>query len=103
MTQQASVSSIAGYLLDREELIRIRSLKLLTSDRDYIFFALQIDFPGKLNPSVNVEAFCKRWELSDGNLYKALGELKNKGIVVAIASQLNLEFQSSSTDSSLAD
>lgn len=95
MFQPASVSSSAGYLLDREELIRVRGLKLLTSDRDYVFFALQIDFPGKLNPSINVEAFCERWELSDGNLYKALGELRNKGIVVSIASQLNLEFQSS--------
>lgn len=95
MAQHRSVSSPAGYLLDREELIRIRSLKLLTSDRDYVFFALQIDFPGKLNPSVDVEAFCKRWELSDGNLYKALGELRNKGIVVSIGSQLNLEFQPS--------
>lgn len=95
MAQSTSVSSSAGYLLDREELIRIRSLKLLTSDRDYVFFALQIDFPGKLTPSINVEAFCDRWELSDGNLYKALGELRNKGIVVSIASQLNLEFQPS--------
>jgi hypothetical protein len=95
MAQSTSVSSPDGYLLDREELIRIRSLKLLTSDRDYVFFALQIDFPGKLNPSVDVEAFCERWEVSDGNLYKALGELRNKGIVVSIASQLNLEFQPS--------
>ncbi|MBD2067751.1 hypothetical protein H6F93_09450 [Leptolyngbya sp. FACHB-671] len=95
MAQSTLVSPSAGYLLDREELIRIRSLKLLTSDRDYVFFALQIDFPGKLNPSVDVEAFCERWELSDGNLYKALGELRNKGIVVSIASQLNLEFQPS--------
>ncbi|MBD1821120.1 hypothetical protein H6F51_01105 [Cyanobacteria bacterium FACHB-DQ100] len=95
MTQSASASSTAGYLLDREELLRIRSLKLLTSDRDYVFLALQIDFPGQLNPSMAVESFCERWELSDGNLYKALGELRNKGIVVSIASQLNLEFQSS--------
>jgi hypothetical protein len=72
MTQHKSESSTAGYRLDREELIRIRNLRLLTSDRDYVFFALQIDFPGKLNPSVEVEAFCQRWELSDGNLYKAL-------------------------------
>lgn len=95
MTQSVSASSTAGYLIDQEELIRIRSLKLLTSDRDYVFFALQIDFPSKLNPSINVEAFCERWELSDGNLYKALGELRNKGIVVSITSQLNLEFQPS--------
>lgn len=95
MAQRTSVLPTASYLLDREELIRIRSVKLLTSDRDYVFFALQIDFPGKLNPSIEVEAFCERWELSDGNLYKALGELRNKGVVVSIASQLNLKFQSS--------
>lgn len=93
MTQLAAIPSTANYSLDREELMRVRGLKLLTSDRDYVFFALQIDFPGKLNPSLDVEAFCERWELSDGNLYKALGELRNKGIVVSIASQLNLEFQ----------
>jgi hypothetical protein len=57
MPQTASVPSAGGYRLGREELIHIRSLKLLTSDRDYVFFALQIDFPGKLNPSMNVEAF----------------------------------------------
>lgn len=39
---------LSGYLLTYEELLRIRTLKLLTSDRDYVFFALQIDYPGKL-------------------------------------------------------
>lgn len=80
-----------GYLLDREELLRVRTLKLLTSDRDYIFFALQIDYPGKLTPTIDVAAFCERWEISDGDLYKALGELRKKGIVVSISSQLNLQ------------
>ena len=47
----------AGYWLDRDELLRIRDRKLLTSDRDYLFFALQIDYPGKLNPNVDVAAF----------------------------------------------
>ncbi len=88
-------NSAHSYLLGREELLRIRDLKLLTSDRDYVFFALQIDYPGKLNPAIDVAAFCGRWELDDGDLYKALGELRNKGIVVSIASQLNLEFQPS--------
>ncbi|HEY9696125.1 MAG TPA: hypothetical protein V6D10_02605 [Trichocoleus sp.] len=80
-----------GYSLDREELIRVRTLKLLTSNRDYVFFALQIDYPGKLNPAINVTAFCDRWELDEGNLYKALGDLRNKGVVVSISSQLNLQ------------
>lgn len=82
-----------GYLLNREELLRVRELKLLTSDRDYIFFALQIDYPGKVNPNVNVGAFCDRWEIGEGAFYKALGELQNKGIVASIASQLDLRFQ----------
>lgn len=85
----------SSYLLDREELIRIRELKLLTSDRDYLFFALQIDYPGKLNPTIEVDYFCNRWELSDGNFYKALGELRKKGIVISIANRLDLQFQSS--------
>lgn len=80
-----------GYLLDREELLRVRTLKLLTSDRDYIFFALQIDYPGKLSPTIDVAAFCDRWEIGDGDLYKALGELRKKGIVVSISNQLNLQ------------
>lgn len=83
-------TSAPNYSLDREELLRLRSLKLLTSDRDYVFFALQIDHPGKLNPAIDVAAFSDRWELDDGNLYKALGELRKKGIVVAISNQLNL-------------
>ena len=85
----------ANYLIDREELLRIRQLKLLTSDRDYVFFALQIDYPSKLNPTIEVSAFCERWELDDGDFYKALGELRKKGIVVSIANSLNLQFQSS--------
>ncbi|PSB14765.1 hypothetical protein C7B61_20775 [filamentous cyanobacterium CCP1] len=85
----------ASYLIDRDELLRIRAMKLLTSDRDYLFFALQIDYPGKLNPTVDVSSFCERWDLSDGNFYKALGELRNKGIVVSIANRLDLQFQSS--------
>jgi len=59
-----------SYSLDREELLRIRDLKLLTSDRDYIFFALQIDYSGKLNPTIDVNAFCERWGLNEGNLYR---------------------------------
>lgn len=82
------------YSLNREELLRIRDLKLLTSDRDYVFFALQLDFPGKLNPKINVNAFCDRWELDEGDLYKALGELRKKGIVVAIATQISLQITS---------
>ena len=88
-------STSSSYLLDREELLRIRQMKLLTSDRDYLFFALQIDYPGKLNPTIEVGPFCERWELSDGNFYKALGELRKKGIVVSIANRLDLQFQSS--------
>lgn len=82
------------YQLDRDELLQIRKMKLLTSDRDYVFFALQIDYPDKLNPSIDVTNFCQRWELSDGDFYKALGELRNKGIVVSIANQLDLQFHS---------
>ena len=63
----------------------------MSSDRDYIFFALQIDYPGKLNPAIDVAAFCDRWELTDSDLYKALGDLRKKGIVVSISSQLNLQ------------
>ncbi|MBD3881714.1 hypothetical protein IFO70_08100 [Phormidium tenue FACHB-886] len=82
-----------GYLLDREELLSLRERKLLTSDRDYVFFALQIDYPGKLNPTVDVTAFCDRWELTVGGFYKALGDLKNKGVVVAIGDRLDLQIQ----------
>jgi hypothetical protein len=84
-----------SYPIDREELLRIREMKLLTSDRDYLFFALQIDYSGKLNPTIDVGFFCDRWELSDGSFYKALGELRKKGIVMSIASRLDLQFQSS--------
>ncbi|MBD2157022.1 hypothetical protein [Leptolyngbya sp. FACHB-16] len=89
-----SKSNSGCYVLDREELLRIRDLKLLTSDRDYIFFALQLDFPGKLNPKIDVDAFCDRWELDEGDLYKALGELRKKGVVVSIASQISLQMPS---------
>jgi len=41
-TETKSQSQIPDYALDREELLRIRDLKLLTSDRDYIFFALRL-------------------------------------------------------------
>lgn len=90
MTQPNSTSD-AHYLLDRDELLRVRGLRLLTSVRDYVFFALQVDYPGKLNPAIDVVAFCDRWELDEGDLYKALGELRKKGIVVSISSQLNLQ------------
>lgn len=88
---QCEPASAASYFLDREELLRIRGLKLLTSDRDYVFFALQVDYPGKLNPAIDVTAFCERWEMEDGDLYKAFGELRKKGIVVAISNHLKLE------------
>ncbi|MBW4474308.1 MAG: hypothetical protein KME45_28635 [Stenomitos rutilans HA7619-LM2] len=87
-------TDVGCYTLNREELFRIRELKLLTSDHDYIFFALQLDFPGKLNPKIDVHAFCNRWELDEGDLYKALGELRKKGVVVSIASQISLQMPS---------
>ena len=90
-----TTSEPTSYPLDREELLRIREMKLLTSDRDYVFFALQIDYPGKLSPTIDVGYFCDRWDLSDGDFYKALGELRKKGIVVSIANRLDLQFQSS--------
>ncbi len=73
--------------------MKIRDRKLLSSDRDYLYFALQIDYPGKLNPQIDVDAFCDRWNLSAGDFYKALGDLKNKRIVEAISNQLNLHLQ----------
>lgn len=73
--------------------MRIRDRKLLSSDRDYLYFALQIDYPGKRNPQIDVDSFCDRWNLSAGDFYKALGDLKNKGIVEAISNQLNLQLQ----------
>lgn len=94
-TITASTAESANYLLDRKELLLIRDMKLLTSHRDYLFFALQIDYPGKPNPTIDVDVFCKRWQLNHGDFYKALGELQNKGIVVSIASRLDLKFQSS--------
>ncbi|MEP0879236.1 hypothetical protein NDA00_25915 [Funiculus sociatus GB2-M2] len=75
--------------------MKIRDLKLLTNDRNYLFFALQIDFLGKRSPKIEVNRFCDRWGLSIGNFYKALGDLKNKGIVVEIASQLDLQLEPS--------
>ena len=59
-----------------------------------LFFALQLDFPGKLNPKIDVDAFCDRWELDEGDLYKALGELRKKGVVVSIASRISLQMPS---------
>lgn len=88
---QHDPAAAASYLIDRDELLRIRNLRLLTNDRDYVFFALQVDYPGKLNPAIDVIAFCDRWELDEGDLYKALGDLRKKGIVVSISSQLNLQ------------
>lgn len=82
-----------AYILDRDELLQIRQRKLLTSDRDYLYFALQIDYPSKINPTINVESFCERWELSSGSFYKALGDLRNKGVVEAIFSELSLQMQ----------
>lgn len=91
MLQHELASAEDGYLLTYEELLRLHALKLVSSDRDYVFFALQIDYPGKLNPAIDVAAFCDRWELNDGDLYKALGDLRKKGIVVSISNQLNLQ------------
>ncbi|MEP0920148.1 hypothetical protein NC981_25475 [Leptolyngbya sp. DQ-M1] len=88
---QQDPAAATSYLLDREELLQIRNLRLLTSDRDYVFFALRVDYPGELNPPIDMIAFCNRWELDEGDLYKALGDLRKKGIIVSISSHLNLQ------------
>ena len=84
-----AVTLIASH---KDELYRLRQLKLLR-DLDYVFFALQIDFPGQLRPKINVTEFCQRWELNIGNFYKALGDLKNKGIVIDMGDQINLQMK----------
>lgn len=99
MLQHELASVEDGYLLTYEELLRLPTLKLVSSGRDYIFFALQIDYPGTLNPAIDVATFCApegisyaaRRQLNNGDLYKALGDLRKKGIVVSISSQLNLQ------------
>ena len=84
-----------AYLLDRDEFLQVCSRKLLTSDRDYLYPTLQIDYPSKLNPMIDVQSFCDRWELSHGDFYKALGKLRNKGVVEAISNELSLQMHES--------
>jgi hypothetical protein len=50
-----------------------------------------VNYPGKPNPAIDVIAFCAGWELDEGDLYKALGDLWKKGIVVSISNQLHLQ------------
>jgi hypothetical protein len=72
--------SDAHYLLDRDELSRIRGLRLLASARDYVSFALQMNYPGKLNPAINVVAFCA----PEGISYAACWELDEGGSVQSV-------------------
>ncbi|MBD2033856.1 hypothetical protein H6F76_02155 [Leptolyngbya sp. FACHB-321] len=62
-------------------------------DRDYLDFALPINYPGKLNPQINIDVFCDRWNLSTDDFYRALGDLKTEGIVESISNRLDLHLQ----------
>ena len=75
-TQQQLDSS--AYIIDREELIGLRTEGLL-SIRIYVYFALRIDAFENEMQTINTQNFCTRWKIAETDYLIAIASLKKKG------------------------
>lgn len=72
-------------LIDREELLRLRDLGLLSSNKDYLYMALEIDYP-RARKNIDTELLAERWStekhwLTVADVLIAIGNLAKKGLL----------------------
>lgn len=77
------------YLIDREELLRLKEEKLI-APKLYVYIALKLSYT-QSNPSVDIESFCESWEISETEFATAIAQLQKKKALQPVARQLQLE------------
>lgn len=79
MTKTSTVLMVTSIPSTASWLIRAKAVSILAR-------RIETAYLGKLNSTLDVVAFCARWELDERDLYKALGKLRKKSIVASISS-----------------
>jgi len=77
------------YLIDRDELLRLKEMKLIQTTF-YIYLALKLTYSHS-QPSVDIPSFAEQWEVTESELAIALAQLQKKGALQPVARQLKLE------------
>jgi hypothetical protein len=77
------------YLIDREELLRLKEMKLIQTTF-YVYLALKLTYSHR-EPSIDIPSFAEQWEITESELAIALAQLQKKGALQPVARQLKLE------------
>jgi hypothetical protein len=93
----ASAPVKVSIQLDRDELLIRRDIGLYGNNIDFVYMAIEIDFPGKLLPKINVSIFAERWAsekkpLTEADVTIALGRLSKKGLLALPSLKVDVAF-----------
>jgi len=77
------------YLIDREELLRLKEEKLI-QDKLFVYLAIKLSYDS-LEPSINIPWFCNQWDLKEEAFSTAIAQLHKKGALQPVARQLTLQ------------
>ncbi len=77
------------YLIDRNELIRLREDGLIQS-KLYVYLAIKLSYDTS-EPSIDIPSFCEQWGLKESEFTTALAQLQKKGALQPVARQLTLQ------------
>jgi len=77
------------YLINRDELIRLREDGLIQS-KLYVYLAIKLSYDTS-EPSIDIPSFCERWGLKEEEFSTALAQLQKKKVLQPVARQLTLQ------------
>lgn len=101
-TSSTLPSANSEFVIDRDELLNLRDLGLLTTEV-YLYFATKLDYGNKANPSIELAYYAERWSterkpLTAIDVQISLGKLAKKGFFGLQTKQLSLTFQEPDTN-----
>lgn len=85
------------YLIDREELLRLKEEKLITPLL-FVYLAIKLTYT-TTNPSIDIPSFCEQWEITEPAFMSAspngqaegIAQLHKKGVLQPQHRKLQLE------------
>lgn len=82
-------SSQGQYLIDRDELMRLKEEGLIQS-KLYVYLALKLTYAHS-DPSIDIPWFCEQWDLKETDFSAAIAQLQKKGALQPVARQFQLQ------------
>ena len=77
------------YLIDRQELLRLREEKLI-QDKLFVYLAIKLSYD-TCEPHIDIPWFCDQWEIKEEVFSTAIAQLHKKGALQPVARQLTLQ------------